>query len=79
MSPGGLLYMTTALAYAGGLTVILAYPAWTTLVDPTLPVWATAAGRLTVVAALAWTALVAGGALAFGTWRLDRFEIGRDG
>jgi len=79
MSPGGLLYMTTALAYAAGLTVILAYPAWTTLVDPNLPVWATQAGRLTVIAALAWTTLVAGGALAFGTWRLDRFELGRDG
>jgi hypothetical protein len=42
-------------------------------------VWATTAGRLTVAAALAWTALFAGAALAFGTWRLDRFELGRDG
>ncbi len=79
MSPGGLLYMTTALAYAAGLTVVLAYPAWTTLVDPTLPVWATAAGRLTVAAALVWTGLFAGAALTFGIWRLDRFEVGRDG
>jgi ABC-2 type transport system permease protein len=79
LSPGGLLYMTTALGYAVGLTVVLAYPAWTTLVDPTLPVWATAAGRLTIAAAVAWTALFAGPALAFGTWRLERFELGRDG
>lgn len=79
MSPGGLLYMTTALAYAAGLTVVLAYPAWTTLVDPDLPVWATAAGRATAAVAVAWTAAFAVGALAFGTWRLDRYEAGRDG
>ena len=68
-----------ALAYAAGLTVVLAYPAWTTLVDPDLPVWATAAGRATAAVAVAWTAAFAVGALAFGTWRLDRYEAGRDG
>jgi hypothetical protein len=35
--------MTLALLYAAGLTVLLAYPAWTTLVDPAQPVWSTGA------------------------------------
>jgi hypothetical protein len=79
MSPGGLLYMTTALVYAAGLTVALAYPAWQTLVDPDLPVWASPAGRWSAVIAVAWTGLAAGTALALGTWRLGRYEAGVDG
>jgi ABC-2 type transport system permease protein len=79
MSPGGLLYMTLALVYAAGLTVALAYPAWSTLVDPSLPVWASAAGRASAAVALAWTAAFALPALAYGTARLDRYEAGRDG
>jgi ABC-2 type transport system permease protein len=78
VSPGGLLYMTLALLYAAGLTLLLAYPAWTTVVDPTVPVWSTAAGRVTGALAGAWTAAFAGGALAFGRWRFVRYEPGRD-
>ncbi|MDF1523052.1 MAG: hypothetical protein P1P87_09570, partial [Trueperaceae bacterium] len=79
MSPGGLLYMTLALVYAAGLTAALAYPAWSTLVDPSLPVWASAAGRASAAVSLAWTAAFALTALAYGTARLDRHEAGRDG
>ncbi len=79
MSPGGLLYMTTALVYAAGLTVALAYPAWQTLVDPELAVWASPAGRLSAAIAIGWTLVTAGVALALGTWRLGRYEAGVDG
>ena len=78
VSPGGLLYMTLALLYAAGLTVLLAYPAWTTLVDPTLPVWASPAGRVTAALAVGWTLAFAAGALAFGRWRFARSETGVD-
>ena len=78
MSPGGLLYMTIGLAYAATLTTVLAYPAWMALVDPRVAVWATPAGRLVLLAAVALTAIVALGALSFGTWRLHRLETGRE-
>ncbi len=77
VSPGGLLYMTLALLYAAGLTLLLAYPAWTTLVDPGRPVWASPAGQVTAALAVIWTLVFAGGALAFGRWRLARYESGR--
>jgi len=77
VSPGGLLYMTLALLYAAGLTLLLAYPAWTTLVDPGRPVWASPAGRATAALAVIWTLAFAGGALAFGRWRLAVYESGR--
>jgi ABC-2 type transport system permease protein len=78
VSPGGLLYMTLALLYAAGLTALLAYPAWATLVDPTRPFWASAAGQLTVALALGWTLLFALAALAFGRHRFARHEAGQD-
>ena len=78
MSPGGLLYMTIGLAYAAALTTVLAYPAWMALVDPASAVWATAEGRLVLLAAITLTAVVALTSLAFGTWRLHRLETGRE-
>lgn len=78
VSPGGLLYMTLALLYAAGLTALLAYPAWATIVDPSRPVWASFEGRLTAAIAVAWTLAFAGGALAFGRWRFARYESGSD-
>ena len=78
MSPGGLLYMAASLTYAAGLTVLLAYPAWATLVDPSGPLWATPAGRWTAVLAVAWTAAFSLPALAFGRARLVRHEPGQD-
>ncbi|MDA0699996.1 MAG: hypothetical protein O3A02_02150, partial [bacterium] len=78
VSPGGLLYMTLSLLYAAGLTLLLAYPAWTTLVDPASPIWSSAPGRLTAALAVAWTLLFAVGALAFGHRRFSRHESGSD-
>ena len=78
MSPGGLLYMTTALLYAAALTVVLAYPSWRALVDPTAAVWGSAEGRLVLALAVVLTALVSALALAIGTMRLHRLELGND-
>jgi ABC-2 type transport system permease protein len=78
MSPGGLLYMTLALSYAAALTTLLAYPAWTAIVDPGTAVWGSPAGRLVLLLTVSLTGLVAGGALAFGTWRLHGLESGRE-
>jgi ABC-2 type transport system permease protein len=76
MSPGGLLYMTSSLLFAAGLTVILAYPAWRALIDPTSAVWASTEGRLVVAVAAGFTLLVAAGALTLGMARLHRLEAG---
>jgi ABC-2 type transport system permease protein len=78
VSPGGLLYMTTALLYAAGLTLLLAYPAWTTLVDPNAPLWTTGAGRATAGLAVVWTVAFGGGAMLYGGWRFSRQEHGRE-
>ncbi len=78
MSPGGLLYMTLALGYAAALTLILAYPAWRVLLDPSVAVWASPAGRLVLLLALALTGLVAVSALTFGVVRLHGLETGRE-
>lgn len=78
LSPGGLLYMAASLAYAAGLTVVLAYPAWATLVDPARPLWTSPAGRWTAALAVAWTAVFALVALAYGRHRLARHEAGQD-
>ena len=78
MSPGGLLYMTLALVYGAALTTVLAYPAWQTLIDPSVPVWSTPEGLLVLLLAAALTLVSSGGALAFGTWRLHQLETGRE-
>ncbi|MBA2667935.1 MAG: hypothetical protein H0U69_12980 [Trueperaceae bacterium] len=78
MSPGGLLYMTTALLYAGTLTVVLAYPSWRALVDPNAAVWASDEGRLVLALALLITLSVSALALTLGTARLHRLELGND-
>jgi len=78
MSPGGLLYMTLALAYGAALTTVLAYPAWVALIDPRVAVWATAGGQLVLLIALLLTLSVSTAALTFGAWRLHRLEHGRD-
>lgn len=78
MSPGGLLYMTLALVYGAALTTVLAYPAWQTLIDPTVAVWSTPEGLLVLLLAVTLTLLSSVAALAFGTWRLHQLETGRE-
>jgi ABC-2 type transport system permease protein len=78
MSPGGLLYMTTSLLYAAALTVVLSYPSWRALVDPSAAVWTSAEGRAVLAIAVALTAVVAAAALAIGTARLHALESGTE-
>jgi ABC-2 type transport system permease protein len=76
MSAGGLLYITLALAYTALMTLILAWPAWQALQNPARLVWQTPDG-LRVLAILAGvTLLVTALPLAFGSYRLARYEPG---
>ena len=82
LSPGGLAYMGTGLAWALGQTAILAWPAWQVLgggsvggVDAAA-VWATPGGRWAIGLALAWTAAFTIVPLLLGTARLARWEPG---
>jgi ABC-2 type transport system permease protein len=76
MSPGGLLYMTSSLLYAAGLTVGPRLPGVARPVDPTSAVWASTEGRLVLAVAAGLTLLVAAGALTLGMARLHRLEAG---
>jgi ABC-2 type transport system permease protein len=78
VSPGGLIYMTLALVYATGLTALLAYPAWATLVDPAQPFWSSSAGQWTAALAVVWTLLFGLGAMSYGRGRFARHEAGQD-
>ena len=76
LSAGGLLYMTSALAYAAAQTVLLAYPAWRTIRDPGQLVWLEAEGVLLLGLALVLTLAATALPLWFGSRRLARFEPG---
>ncbi len=76
LSPGGLLYMTLALAYAALLTVILAWPVWQTLRRPGSFYWSEPEGQVIVLALAMLTLLLSVLALWFGSWRLARYEPG---
>lgn len=74
MSAGGLLYITLALGYAALMTLILAWPAWQALQNPARLVWQTPDG-VRVLAILAGVTLLATALpLAFGSYRLARYE-----
>lgn len=77
LSPGGVLYMTLATAYAVAMTLLLAAPAWRALRSPGAAVWNTSEG-LTVLAAFGLlTALATFVPLALGWRALERYEPGR--
>jgi len=75
LSPGGLLYMTLSLAYAGLMTLILAWPAWQALRTPGLP-WGQSEGQLLLLALAGLTLVTTAAPLAYGSRRLSRYEPG---
>ena len=76
LSPGGILYMAAAFAYAAFLTFLLAYPAWQALTRPSQLYWAQPEGQLLLAATACLTLLAAWGALSFGARRLERYQAG---
>jgi ABC-2 type transport system permease protein len=85
LSPGGLLYMTFSLMFAGIMTVLLAYPAWFSLGSPTnvlgirpteAILWLQPQGLRFVALVIAVTALATALPLWFGSWRLSKYEPG---
>jgi ABC-2 type transport system permease protein len=85
LSPGGLLYMTFSLMFAGVMTVLLAYPAWFSLGSPTnvfgirpteVILWLQPQGLRFLALVVAVTALATALPLWFGSWRLSRYEPG---
>lgn len=77
MSVGGLIYMTLSLLYATIMTVLLALPAWRTLMQPGSFYWREPEGQLLLGLLLFITLLVSALALWFGTVRLSRYEPGQ--
>lgn len=78
LAAGGFLYMGLSLLFSALLALLLAYPAYRALRAPGELVWGTPEGGL-VLALLAaltllWTALP----LAYGSYRLARYEPGGD-
>ncbi|MEX2502974.1 MAG: hypothetical protein WD336_11405, partial [Trueperaceae bacterium] len=84
LSPGGLAYMGAGLVWALGQTALLAWPAWQVLrvggaqvaVPDAAAVYGTPGGLLAIALAVAWTAAFTLLPLAFGAWRLARYEPG---
>lgn len=85
LSPGGLLYMTFSLLFAGIMTVLLAYPAWFSLGSPTnvlgirstdAVLWLQPQGLRFLALVVAVTALATALPLWFGSYRLSRYEPG---
>lgn len=76
MAAGGFLYMTLALAYAVLMTVVLAWPAWQALRDPTQMVWLTQEGFLVIALLFGLTLLFTLLPLMLGSYRLARYEPG---
>lgn len=78
MSPGGLLYMTLSLLYAGGLTLLLAFPALAGWLPPDGVLWGNRIGAWAAVLAVAWTLAFSAAALLLGVLRFRRWEPGQD-
>ncbi len=76
LSPGGLLYMTLSLAYAGLMTLLLAWPAWQALRAPGLFYWGQSEGQLLLLALAGLTLITTIAPLAYGSGRLSRYEAG---
>jgi len=76
LSPGGLLYMTLALTYAGLMTLLLAWPAWQALRAPGQFYWGQSEGLLLLLALAALTLVATAAPLAYGSRRLSRYEPG---
>ena len=76
MAAGGLLYMALSLAYAATMTLILAWPAWQALRDPTAFVWWTPQGGIVLLALLLLTTFSTVLPLVYGSYRLARYEPG---
>jgi ABC-2 type transport system permease protein len=85
LSPGGLLYMTFSLMFAGIMTVLLAYPAWFSMGSPenlfgirsnSEVLWLKLEGLRFLLVIIAVTALSTALPLWFGSYRLSRYEPG---
>lgn len=76
LSAGGLLYMALSLAYSVALTLLLAWPAWQTLRNPNESVWSTPGGWLVLALLASLTLLATVLPLVYGSYRLDRYEVG---
>ncbi len=84
LSPGGLAYMGAGLVWALGQTALLAWPAWQVLrvggaqVSPpsAAEVYGSPGGLIAVALTIVWTAAFTVVPLAFGAWRLARYEPG---
>ena len=77
MAAGGLLYMALSLLYALLMTLLLVWPAWRTLQNPSLFIWSTLTGQLLLLSVLALTLITTLTALLFGSHKLEWYEPGR--
>ncbi|MEZ4607288.1 MAG: hypothetical protein R2865_10950 [Deinococcales bacterium] len=74
MAAGGLLYMALSLAYSLAITVLLAFPAWQVLRDPSVFYWSSPQGGWVLLALGLFTLLATVLPLVFGSYRLARYE-----
>lgn len=77
LSPGGVLYMTLATAYAVAMAALLAAPAWQALRRPDELAWGTPLGAAVLAAFAALTAATTLLPLWLGWRALERYEPGR--